>query len=101
MQADQPTEVIRRLRSAAGHLNAIVTMAEDDDSCEKVLHQLNAVEAALHMAAFRLVAWQLHQSEVMILTSPSESQRAAELRRVQALYMMFVRQSNHFSEVSE
>src|SRR3970282_1004650 len=54
MKTKQQSEIIRRLRCAAGHLNAVIEMTENGGSCEKVLHQLNAVEAALQAAGFRL-----------------------------------------------
>ena len=47
MKPDQQSEIIRRLRCAAGHLNAVIEMTEAGQPCEQVLHQLNAVQAAL------------------------------------------------------
>jgi len=34
---DQQSEIIRRLHCAAGHLNAVIEMLEEDRSCEQVL----------------------------------------------------------------
>ena len=39
--------VVRRLRSAAGHLNGVAGMVERNTDCESVLHQLLAVQAAI------------------------------------------------------
>ena len=50
MKPEQPSEIVRRLRCAAGHLNAVIEMTETGQPCEQVLHQLNAVEAALRVA---------------------------------------------------
>jgi len=36
-----------RLRSAKGHLDAVIRMADDDRYCVDVLHQLSAVQGAL------------------------------------------------------
>ena len=99
MKPDQQAEIIRRLRCAAGHLSAVIEMAEGGQSCEKVLHQLNAVEAALHIAGFKLLTWHAHQSEAMILASPSPVQRAAELKRLQSLYSILIQNSHHHNEV--
>ena len=99
MKQDQQSEIIRRLRCAAGHLNAVIEMAEDGQSCEKVLHQLNAVEAALHIAGSKLLVCHLHQSEAVILASPSPIQRATELKRLQSLYAILIHQSNHNGSV--
>ncbi len=44
---EQRTAVLNRLRSARGHLDAIVTMVEDDAYCVDVLKQIAAVRSAL------------------------------------------------------
>ncbi len=40
----------RRLRSARGHLDAVLRMVEADRYCVDILHQLSAVEAAITRA---------------------------------------------------
>ena len=65
MRLEPQSEVIQRLRCAAGHLNAVIEMAEDAQPCEKVLHQLNAVEAALRAAGFRLILCQAEHSQAV------------------------------------
>lgn len=98
MKFDQQAEILYRLRCAAGHLNAVVNMAESGQPCEKVLHQLNAVQAALHIAGFKLLVCQARQSEAMILASPSPVQRAAELKRLQSLYAILLQKTDHYNE---
>lgn len=39
-----------RLRSAKGHLDAVIRMADDDRYCIDLLHQLSAVQGALDHA---------------------------------------------------
>jgi DNA-binding FrmR family transcriptional regulator len=41
------SNLVRRLRSAAGHLQGVASMVERDADCESVLHQALAVQAAL------------------------------------------------------
>ncbi len=106
MKPDPQDEILRRLHCAAGHLNAVLKMAESGQPCEKVLYQLNAVEAALHIAGFKLLICQARQSEAMILASSSPAQRAAELKRLQSLYSILLQKSapydsvlpNHYNE---
>lgn len=43
----QRASVLNRLRSARGHLDAIVTMVEDDAYCVDILKQISAVRSAL------------------------------------------------------
>ena len=100
MKPDQQSEIIRRLRCAAGHLNAVIEMTEAGQSCEQVLHQLNAVQAALRAAGSKLIICQAQSSQTIILDSPSPKQRIAELKRLQSLYTTFMQYSNHHSEVS-
>jgi len=100
MKPDQPSEIVRRLRCAAGHLNAVIEMAESGQPCEQVLHQINAVQAALRATMTRLLVCQSQSSETIILDSPSPKERLAELKRLQSLYMLFVQYPNHHNEVS-
>ena len=100
MKPDQQSDIISRLRCAAGHLNAVIEMTETGQPCEQVLHQLNAVQAALRAAGTKLIICQAQSSQVIILDSPSPKQRIAELKRLQSLYTIFMQYSNHHSEVS-
>ena len=102
MKSDQQAEIIRRLHCAAGHLNAVIDMAEADRPCRvaQVLHQLNAVQAALRAAGSRIIHCQAQSSQAIILKSPSSKQRLAELERLQSLYTIFVQHFKHTPEVT-
>lgn len=100
MKSKQQSEIIRRLRCAAGHLSAVIKMAETGQSCEQVLHQLGAIEAAIHMAGSKLIISQVQFSQTIILGSSLPEQRLAELKRLQSLYTIFFQHPNHHSEVS-
>lgn len=86
MQAEEQAEVIQRLRSARGHLEAIINMLEAGEPCESLLHQLGAVRAALQAAGGRLLACQLRTSQEFIRHSPSAEDRVAETHRLIMLY---------------
>ena len=102
MKPDQQSDIIRRLRCAAGHLNAVIEMTEAGQPCRvaQVLHQLNAVQAALRAAGTKLIICQAQASQTIILDGPSPKQRISELKRLQSLYTVFMQYSNHHSEVS-
>jgi DNA-binding FrmR family transcriptional regulator len=100
MKPKQQSEIIRRLRCSAGHLNAVIEMAEAGQPCEQVLHQLGAVDAAIRAAGSRLIICQAQASQSIILDSPSPKLRLAELKRLQALYTIFLQYPNHQIEVS-
>jgi DNA-binding FrmR family transcriptional regulator len=95
MQADEQAEIVRRLRSAGGHLNAIVGMLEAAEPCEPILHQLGAVQAALRAAGARLLACQLRQSQEVILHSPCADDRVAEIARILVLYHFLTKYSDY------
>ena len=48
------TAVLNRLKTARGHLDAVVRMVEDDTYCPEVMKQLSAVQGSLERAS-RLV----------------------------------------------
>ena len=100
MKPKQQSEIIRRLRCAAGHLNAVIEMAEAGQPCEQVLHQLGAVDAAIRAAGAKLIICQAQSSQSIILDSPSPKLRLAELKRLQSLYTIFLKYPKHHSEVS-
>ena len=92
MNPEPDPEIVRRLRCAAGHLNAVIEMTESGEPCEQVLHQLNAVQAALQTAGVKIIEYQALSSQDVILNSTSVTQRTAELRHLQFLYIIFVKQ---------
>jgi len=47
-------QVVNRLKTARGHLDAVLRMVEDDAYCPEVMKQLSAVQGALERAS-RLV----------------------------------------------
>jgi DNA-binding FrmR family transcriptional regulator len=53
--------VLQRLRSAQGHLDAVVRMAEEGSHCLDVVHQLSAVQGALERVRRRLVEEHLRE----------------------------------------
>lgn len=99
MKADQQADIIRRLRSTAGHLAAVTEMTEAGQPCDQVLHQLNAVRAALRAAGVRFILCQVQNSQAVIMDSPSPAQRIAELKRLQSLYTILNKYSHYNNEV--
>jgi uncharacterized protein len=100
MEINQRPEIMRRLRSAAGHLNAVIKMAESGQSCEDVLHQLNAVQSALRVAGTKLICCETESIREDILNSPSFPRRLAELHRLQSLYTIYIQRFNQPQEVN-
>ena len=47
LAGDQKQDVLNRLKSASGHLDAVVKMVQDDTYCVQVIKQIAAVRGAL------------------------------------------------------
>ena len=99
MKLDHQSEILKRLRCAAGHLDAVIHMTETRQPCDQVLHQLNAVQAALRAAGVKMIECQAESSQEVILNSPSVEQRIVELQNLKALYTIYVKQYSHKDEV--
>jgi len=100
MVLNQQPEIMQRLRSAAGHLNAVIEMAESGQPCENVLHQLNAVQSALRVAGTKIICCEAEALREDILSSESFPQCSAELHRLQSLYSIHVQHFNPPHEVN-
>lgn len=88
MQADDNKDVLFRLHSASGHLNAVVQMVEEDQPCEEIMHQLLAVQAAIKATGHYLVKKQFEHSANILLTSDCEETRSSESVRLLNLYKL-------------
>ncbi len=51
MKAQHQRSVLNRLKTARGHLDAVVRMVEDDTYCPEVMKQLSAVQGSLERAS--------------------------------------------------
>lgn len=96
MQAEERAEIVRRLRSAGGHLEAIIGMVEAAEPCEPILHQLSAVQAALRAVGARVLVCQLKQSQGLIRNSPCVEDRVAEITRLLVLYHLLTKYSTYY-----
>jgi DNA-binding FrmR family transcriptional regulator len=94
----QPEEqkLIMRLRSAEGHLRAIIGMIEAGQPCEDVLHQLTAVEAAVRAAGLVALRQQLRSCAQVIVSNPCPEERCAELERLLNLYQSYSKKPSFY-----
>lgn len=99
-ERDLQAEIMQRFHSVRGHLEAVIQMTEVGRPCDELLYQLNAVQAALRAIGIKLIACQAQDSRTVILRSSSPEERIFELKRIQALYTIFLQHSVPNSEVS-
>ncbi len=86
--SDEKTAILNRLRSAEGHLRSVIRMIESGESCGHVLHQLDAVAAALCAAGRALRDDEFQRSAEIILHSPNAHACVSEVKRLAALYKL-------------
>ena len=86
MLPEEKDLILKRLRSAEGHLGAVIGMVEAGQNCEKVLNQLHAVEAALQASGRHLLHCQVQQSIDIVSQHPSLEKRSSEIERLVDLY---------------
>ena len=98
MILNQQPDIMQRLRSAAGHLNAVIGMAESGQPCDEVLHQLNAVQSSLRIAGRKMICCEAESVREDILNSLSFPQYCTQLHRLQALYTIYIQ---HFHQPQE
>lgn len=101
--ASQPPaddKILQRLRSAGGHLQAVIAMVEAEEPCEAVLHQLGAVQSALRAAGLRIIDCQLSASGETMAHDPCAERRVAELARLSNLYHILIQVSGSQREVN-
>ncbi len=60
MQAENKERVLRRLKTAIGHLKGIEKMVEDDKYCVDILVQISAVVSSLHKLNDQVLENHLH-----------------------------------------
>ena len=78
MGSSDKSAVLNRLKSAAGHLNGIITMVEEDRYCIDVIKQIQATQAALDKVSQIILDKHLHTC----LTTAIQGDDPAERERV-------------------
>ena len=80
LAAPRRTEVIRRLKTARGHLDGVLGMIDDDAYCIDLLMQLSAIRAALNGVSHLVVQHHLDHCFMKLVRSGDEKSALAELQ---------------------
>jgi len=83
MDAEIRKQTLNRLKSAAGHLQGVLTMLEEDRYCIDIIKQIQAVQAALEKTNQMILDDHLHHC----VTTAIRGDEAAERERVLAEIM--------------
>ena len=81
-------DLIRRLRSAEGHLRGIIGMVEAGAVCQDVVQQVQAVQGALREVKRLLLRHSLHDCLRTALADPDPAVRDHALASVLTLYSL-------------
>lgn len=80
MERDEATqqELLKRLRSVSGHISGVQRMVDEGKYCIDVIHQIQAIQAALNKVTVMLLDDHMHHC----VTGAIESQDPGERERV-------------------
>jgi DNA-binding FrmR family transcriptional regulator len=89
--SEADAELLQRLRSANGHLQAVIAMIEAGESCESVFHQLCAVQSAIAAARRTLIRCQVQQISSSLMTDSRADAQADTVMRLTNLYSLLIK----------
>jgi CsoR family transcriptional regulator, copper-sensing transcriptional repressor len=79
LTAERKANVVRRLKTARGHLEGVLGMIEDDASCIDLLMQLFAIRSALNQVSHIVVQHHLDRCFMELVRSGDEKTAVSEL----------------------
>ena len=83
---ENKSDIINRLKSARGHLDAVVRMVDEDAYCIDVIHQINAVQAALDKISVAVLDDHMHHCVVEAVRGENPDQRERVLGEIREVF---------------
>ena len=81
-------EVLRRLKSAEGHLRGVIRMVEEGVYCIDVIRQIQAVQAALNKINTTILEEHLNSCVITAIRGEDPNDRERVLREIADVYEM-------------
>jgi len=81
-------EVLKRLKSAEGHLRGVIRMVEEDVYCIDVIRQIQAVQAALNKINATILEEHLNSCVITAIRGENPSDRERVMREITDVYEM-------------
>lgn len=81
-------KVNQRLASAAGHINGIARMVDDDQYCIDVIKQIQAVQAALSKVSTLILDSHLHTCVTTAVRGDDPDERERVLEEVTSVFAL-------------
>jgi len=79
---------LQRLRSAEGHLRGVQKMLEENAYCIDVIHQIQAVQAALAKISVQILEEHLNTCVLTAVRGDDESERERVLKEISDVFQM-------------
>lgn len=81
-------DVVRRLKSAEGHLRGVIRMVDEDAYCIDVIRQIQAVQAALNKISTNILEEHLNSCVITAIRGEDTADRERVLREIADVYEM-------------
>jgi DNA-binding FrmR family transcriptional regulator len=81
-------DILKRLKSAEGHLRGVIRMVEEGVYCIDVIHQIQAVQAALNKISTVILEEHLNSCVITAIRGENPSDRERVLREIADVYEM-------------
>ena len=81
-------DILKRLKSAEGHLRGVIRMVEEDVYCIDVIRQVQAVQAALNKIIATILEEHLNSCVITAIRGENPNDRERVLREIADVYEM-------------
>jgi DNA-binding FrmR family transcriptional regulator len=81
-------DVLKRLKSAEGHLRGVIRMVEEGAYCIDVIQQIQAVQAALNKISATILEEHLNSCVITAIRGENQADRERVLREITEVYEM-------------
>ena len=81
-------DILKRLKSAEGHLRGVIRMVEEDTYCIDVIRQVQAVQAALNKINATILENHLNSCVITAIRGEDPNDRERVLREITDVYEM-------------
>ena len=86
MEEKKKTDVLRRLKSTAGHIKGIEKMVADNAYCIDIISQVQAVQAALNKINVQILDDHLHSCVITAVRGDDATERERMLGEIAGVF---------------
>lgn len=86
MEEQKKADVLRRLRSIAGHIKGVEKMVADDAYCIDIISQVQAVQAALSKVNVKILDDHLHTCVITAVRGDNTTERERMLGEIAGVF---------------